>query len=163
MALTFKFQKWREKKAQHFDKDNITLTKAGITYNVYDKIQEAREDTEIMATLIKYGCIEGHIKVDAGKLYDDFTKYSDLRGVLEQKKAAENMFYNLPLDVRQSFNNNIDDFTKNGKEWLQNRIKEKDKRFVNAESIAKDTTNMAQSVDSAASTNTTNVTQEVNQ
>ncbi len=129
-----KYQK-RQRQQQAFDKDNITLTKAGVTYNVYDKIQEAREDTEILPTLKKYGCIEGHIKVDADKLYNDFTAYSDLRGVLEQKKQAEAMFYALPLDVRQSFNNNISQFTSGGEAWLKARVAEGDKRFINKEAV----------------------------
>ena len=159
--LTFKYQKWRERKAQTFDKENIKITKAGKTYNVYQAIQEAREDTEIMPTLKKYGCIEGHMTVDAGKMFDDFTKYNDLRGVLEQKKQAEQMFYSLPADIRNSFNNDINQFTKNGKEWLNNRIAEKDKRFINVKPITENNTNMASTGNTGISVDNVNNNTEV--
>lgn len=109
--------------SQSFDKDKITLTKAGVTFNVYDKIQEAREDTEIIPTLKKYGCIpvQGY---DSASLYQDFTQAQDLRGVLDRKIAAENAFYQLPIEVRREFDNNIDRFMKEGEKYLKNKIEQ---------------------------------------
>lgn len=125
MALKFKCNNdWRERKAQEFDKDKITVTMAGKTYNQYDKIQEAREDTEILETLKKYGCIEGHIIEDPNKMYADFTGLTDLRGIKDAQLKAEELFYNLPLEDRQYFNNNINEFTLNGKEYLEKKIQE---------------------------------------
>lgn len=108
---------------QSFDKDKITLTKAGVTFNVYDKIQEAREDTEIIPTLKKYGCIpvQGY---DSEALYQDFTQAQDLRGALDRKIAAENAFYQLPVEVRREFDNNIDRFMKQGDKYLKNKIEQ---------------------------------------
>lgn len=104
---------------QDFDK-NETLTKAGKTFCVYDKIQEAREDTEIIPTLKKYGCIPV-TTTDNDSMYQDFTQLQDLRGVLDRKIAAENAFYNLPIEIRREFDHNIDRFVKEGENYIKKR------------------------------------------
>lgn len=123
MKPQFEFMNWREKKSQKFDKSKITLTKAGKTYNVYDKIQEAREDTEIYPTLEKYGCID-RMMLDSQGVYADFQNFNDLRDLKDQQNMATNMFYNLPLETRKEFNNNINTFVKEGEKWLKNKIEE---------------------------------------
>jgi uncharacterized protein YdaU (DUF1376 family) len=55
-------------------------------------------------------------------MYQDFTKASDLRGVLDKKIQAENAFYNLPVDIRREFDHDIDKFMKNGGEYINKRI-----------------------------------------
>lgn len=112
---------------QDFDKDKIFLTKAGKKFNVYDFIQEGRVDTEIEPTLKKYGCVPVYTQ-DTESMYQDFTAAQDLRGVLDRKIAAENAFYNLPIEVRREFDHNIDNFMKNGEKYIKDRIeKEKPK------------------------------------
>lgn len=123
MKPQFEFMNWRERKAQKFDKSKITLTKAGKTYNVYDKIQEGREDTEIYPTLEKYGCID-RMMLDSQGVYADFQNFNDLRDLKDQQNLATNMFYNLPLETRKEFNNNINTFVKEGEKWLKNKIEE---------------------------------------
>ena len=122
-GLEFGYQKKRSLKRfnQDFDKEKITLTKAGKTFNMYDFIQEGREDTEIMPTLEKYGCIPVQ-QVDSASMYQDFTAAQDLRGVLDRKIAAENAFYNLPVEIRREFDHNIDNFMKNGEKYIKDRI-----------------------------------------
>lgn len=113
---------------QDFDKEKITLKKAGKEFNVYDWIQENREDTEIIPTLKKYGCIPVQSQ-DTSTMYQDFTNASDLRGVLDKKIAAEQAFYNLPVEVRREFDHNIDKFMKNGEKYIKDKIeKEKAER-----------------------------------
>lgn len=119
--MKFKFTTWRERKSQEFDREKITLTKAGKTFNVYDKIQEAREDTEIYPTLEKYGCID-RMMLDHKGIYDDFTKYGELRELKEQQAMANNMFYNLPLETRQKFNNDINVFMKDGEKYVKSLV-----------------------------------------
>lgn len=119
--MQFSFMNWRERKQQTFDKENIVLHKKGKTFNVYDWIQENREDTEIEPTLKKYGCIPTEMLNKQG-VYDNFTIYGDLRGVQEQMKMAKNMFYSLPLETRQKFNNNIDTFVKEGQAYVKGLI-----------------------------------------
>lgn len=124
--MEFKFLSWRERHCQSFDKSKITLKKANVEYNVYDKIQEAREDTEIEPTLKKYGCIPEKL-LNAQGVYDDFTQYADLRGIQDQAIKAKEMFYNLPLETRQKFNNNINTFVKEGKAYVEKIIEEERK------------------------------------
>lgn len=112
---------WRQRAQQSFDKDNIKIKKAGQEYNVYEKIQEGREDTEIYPTLEKYGCID-RMMLDHQGIYDDFTKYGELRGIKEQQKMAEQMFYNLPLETRQEFNNDINLFVKSGEKYVKKLV-----------------------------------------
>lgn len=131
--MEFKFQKWRERKNQDFNKSKISITKAGKTYNVYDNIQESREDTEIYPTLEKYGCIEGHMLEDPNKIYADFQMFGDLRTMKEQQMKADEMFYNLPLEVRQKFNNDKNIFMKDGEKWIKEEI-------AKAEKLAKENT-----------------------
>lgn len=120
--MKFKYLDWRERKQQSFDLNKITVKKAGVEYNQYDFIQQNREDTEPIETLKKYGCLEGHIQMDPNKMYGDFTGLSDLRGVLDAKLKAEELFYNLPLEDRQHFNNDINQFTKDGAKYLKEKM-----------------------------------------
>lgn len=119
--MDFKYRNWRQRMSQDFDREKITIKKAGIEYNVYDKIQEAREDTEIYPTLEKYGCLD-RLQLDAEKMYGDFTAFKDLRTMKDQQIKAEEMFYQLPLEVRQHFNNDMSLFMKDGEKWLKNKI-----------------------------------------
>lgn len=111
----------RERKCQSFDKNSITLTKAGKTYNVYDKIQENSEDTEIYQALERYGCIE-KILLNKEDVYGDFTTFKGLRDMKDQQIMAENMFYNLPLETRQKFNNDKNLFIKEGEKYIKELI-----------------------------------------
>ncbi len=127
----FNFMKRRKRATQSFDKEKITLTKAGKTFNVYDKIQEGREDTEIYPTLEKYGCID-RMMLDHQGIYDDFTKYGELRDIKEQQKLANQMFYDLPIDVRQKFNNDISVFMKDGEKFVKKMV---DKDIAKAKAL----------------------------
>lgn len=120
--MDFEKFKWRERKSQTFDKSKILLKKAGKTYNVYDKIQESREDTEIYPTLEKYGCIDRMI-LDTKGVYADFTNFKGLREIKEQQAEADRMFNNLPLETRKIFNNDKNVFMRDGEKWLKEKIK----------------------------------------
>lgn len=130
--MKFKYMNWRARNAQDFDREAITLTKAGKTFNVYDKIQEAREDTEIYPTLEKYGCID-RMMLNTQGVYDDFTKYGQLREIKEQQAMANNMFYNLPLDTRQKFNNDINVFMKDGEKYVKKLIDDEAAKKIQVE------------------------------
>lgn len=119
----FDYLKWRKRKSQSFDKANITLKKAGKEINVYDAIQANREDTEIYPTLEKYGCID-RMMLNSEGVYADFTIFKGLREIKEQQEMANNMFYNLPLEIRQVFNNDKNIFMRDGEKWLKNKINE---------------------------------------
>lgn len=121
--MTFKFKPIvnRKRYSESFDKEKIFITKAGKKMNVYDMIQEGREDTEIYPTLEKYGSIPEKM-LDMNKTYADFTTFGGLREIKDQQKQAEQMFYDLPHDVRKQFNNSINTFMKEGKQWVEKKI-----------------------------------------
>lgn len=133
--VTFKPIIERTRMAQAFDKDSITLTKAGKTFNVYDKIQENREDTEIYPTLEKYGCID-RMMLNTQGVYADFQEFKGLREMKEQQIKADQMFNSLPIDVRLQFQNDKNLFMRDGEKWVKELIKaeeEKNKPFPSTE------------------------------
>jgi predicted transcriptional regulator len=107
---------------QTFDLD-YTLTKTGRTYNLYDSIQEAREDTEIEPTLKKYGCIDRMI-VNMPDVYADLRGMNDLKSTIERQKKGQEIWDNMPREVKEEFNNNIYNFMDNGMEWAQKKQEE---------------------------------------
>lgn len=119
--MEFENRKFRERKAQSFNKEEISFEKNGKKINVYDFIQEGREDTEIYPTLEKYGCID-KMMLNREDVYADYTelqKMRDLRGVKDFENQARNMFYNLPIEVRQEFDNDINKFTRNADKYIE--------------------------------------------
>lgn len=121
--MDFNYLKWREKKSQAFDKDKIFIEQAGVKKNNYDLIQAAREDTEVIPTLEKYGCIDRMI-LDVEDIYGEFGKYKNLREIQEQQIQAEKMWQKLPIETRREFNHDKYNFVKNGEKWLKNKIEE---------------------------------------
>lgn len=111
----------RTRKAQVYDKDNIFVEIKGEKINVYDMIQEAREDTEITEVLKRYGCIE-RLGIDPKKTYNSLIEINDLRDIYEAKARADKLWEQLPIEVRQEFNNNANEFMKNGEKWLKDKI-----------------------------------------
>lgn len=136
-------EKTRERKQQDFDRKNIHWIKNGEKVNVYDFIQEGREDTEIYPTLEKYGSIK-RMELDTPAVYQQFEKINDLRDHLEQQKQAENMWNALPLEIRQQFNNDRYEFMNNGMQWLEKRLEQ---------IKAKETTNTTPQTETTETTN----------
>ena len=124
--MNFKKSELRERKQQYFDKDTITITMSGKTYNMYDSIQEAREDTEIYPTLEKYGCLDP-IMVNKEQMYLDLRGWkTDARSLTEMTMKADEMWNKLPHDIKAKFENNRDIFMRDGEKWLKSEI-EKEK------------------------------------
>lgn len=101
--------------------ENIKITKGGKTFDLYDYIQEGREDTEIYPTLEKYGCLD-RMTLDAKGIYTDLTDKKDLRSSIEQIELSNKLWLQLPAEVRQIFNNDKKEFAENGESWLKNQI-----------------------------------------
>ena len=118
--ITFEYLNWRDRAQQSFDKEKITIKKAGKEYNVYDMIQEARVDTEIYPTLEKYGCLDKIICEPSG-VYADLREAMDLRSIYDQQKKAEELWYQLPLEVRKDFDHSPKKFAENGLEYFRQK------------------------------------------
>lgn len=130
--MEFKNRKMlKSRKNQDFDKNNIFIEKNGKKINVYQMIQENREDTEIYKVLEKYGCID-KIKVDEKSIYADLTSIKDLRGVVTQQKKADELWKSLPVEFRKEFANSKENFLENGEKYLKNILtkREEEKKAI---------------------------------
>lgn len=115
-------EKRKQTKGQSFDKEKIFIVMKGQKINMYDKIQEGREDTEIYPTLEKYGCIDV-MKANFQTISEELTEVKGLRDMFHKQQKAREMWERLPLDVRQKFNNNHYEFVEKGETWLKSEIK----------------------------------------
>lgn len=112
----------RNKKQQTFNKETITLTKAGQTYNVYDAIQSANIDTDIKEVLKKYHCTPDEavefMKEKGGMtgIYGEFAelqeKCTTMQDVITLKQNADELFYKLPVEIRNKYGHNLEEFFK---------------------------------------------------
>lgn len=113
---------------QMYDKD-VKITKAGKTFKMYDSIQEANVDTDIYEVAHKYGmegsekeCAEAYMAKNLSQISEEMQNYTDLRSVLDKKIAAQNMWQELPIDIRKQFNNDMNEFMDNGPKWIKNLV-----------------------------------------
>lgn len=116
------FYKWgdRDRKAQKYDKEKITITKAGKTYNVYDSIQAANIDTDIYEVIQKYHCTESEAVQIMNEKGGEQGVFADIRALQNQIKdigdiqrvaeEAQNMFEALPAEIKKAAGNNLEDW-----------------------------------------------------
>lgn len=115
-------QKYRRKTTQTFDPAKIMVTQKGVTYNVYDRIQEFEPSTNFYKVLETYNCTKDEA-VERMK-----GRFTELKEVVDMGKSyAEHLmeinkakaeFDALPVSVKQKFDNNIINFIENGEAWL---------------------------------------------
>lgn len=120
--------------AKEFNKD-YTISRYGKDYNLYQMIQDAREDTEIYPTLYKYGSIK-RMEVDYNDIYDDLSAIGDLRNIQDLKIAADKAWAKVPTEVKNQFNNDKYLFAEKGKKWAEDILKtQKEKANIEAGKI----------------------------
>lgn len=115
--------------------------KAGEKFVYYDRIQKARQDTEIYPTLEKYGCLDP-IMVNKEQMYLDLRGWkTDARSLTEMTIKADEMWNKLPHDIKAKFENNRDIFMRDGEKWLKSEIeKNKPAEMPNSDTTALTTT-----------------------
>ena len=128
MTTTFigQYQESKERSnqfAQKYDRKKIMITKGGKTYNLYDSIQAAREDTEIYPTLEKYGSLQC-MERTGKQIYADVSEALDLQGMYNQDLKLREIFDNLPAEERRAFNNDYYNFRENGLSYYEQKAKE---------------------------------------
>ena len=135
--------------AQEFDHKKISFKRAGKDINIYDLIQASREDTEIYPTLEKYGMTPNvetaaeFFKNRAQGFFAEFDKTMNLRDFHELQQRAENMWKDLPREVREQFHNDREEFMTEGVEWWNKEV-ERAAQEVEAEQQAQGVTNNEQ-------------------
>lgn len=123
-------EKFRKKVVQNYEPEKITMVKAGQTINIYDKTQEFLRETEFYSVLEDYNCTKDEalqrmnnnlqeIKADL-----DLTSMGTYSDHLRAVNQAKEMFDNLPLKVRQKFDNNVEVFLKEGGKYIDGLIEE---------------------------------------
>lgn len=121
--MEFKLNKWIQErvkpKPQKFGNPKIKM--AGKILDVRDWIDAGREDTEIYATLEKYGCID-RLMMNTEQVFADMTNIMDLRNSMEQMKQADALWDSLPLEFKKEFLNNKKDFMERGLDVLKKKI-----------------------------------------
>lgn len=128
MTTTFigQYQESKERSnqfAQKYDRKKIMITKGGKTYNLYDSIQAAREDTEIYPTLEKYGSLQC-MERTGKQIYADVSEALDLQGMYNQDLKLREIFDNLPSQERRIFGNDYYNFRENGLAYYEQKAKE---------------------------------------
>ena len=110
----------RNPKPLKMDIKNITLTKAGKTYNVYDAIQAANVDTDIYEVMKKYHCVADEAVQYMQERGGEKGVYMDIRELQKQvqdignihdiARKAQEMFDALPTEVKSKYGDNLDGF-----------------------------------------------------
>lgn len=107
----------RNRKQQSFDREKITITKAGVTVNVYDQIQANNVDTDIYEVAKKYHIMPDEatelMKEKGGQqgIYLDIReiqdKIKDIGDVQEVANKAQELFEQLPVEIKQKYGNDL--------------------------------------------------------
>lgn len=115
-----------------FDREKITITKAGKVINMHDYIQANNVDCNIYETLRKYNMSDTfenanmflRRKDGAQALYGDFLalQNKDMRELEDQIKYADYLFDQLPNEIKQKFNNDKYKFMKEGQAYLEKEL-----------------------------------------
>lgn len=148
--MVIKVQHFREKQMfdakQMFDKD-LKVTKQGKTFKMYDAIQEANVDTDIYEVARKYGmvgaekeCAEAYMKKNLIELDEGFQEFMDMRSVLDKKIQAENMWNNLPIEIKRQFNNDVNEFMDNGPDWIKQQVELENQRQTQQQIVSPEPT-----------------------
>lgn len=112
------------KEGRIFDPE-ITVFRQGKKIKVQDWIEAGRDGTNVYEIIEKYGLdyAKNHMGLPNLKaIQEDLSHIHGLQDLLEINKRAQRNWEQLPLEIRKKFNNNRNDFVKNGNEWLKSEI-----------------------------------------
>jgi len=98
-----------------------TWVKYGKEERVQDYINANKTDTEIYECLEKYGCLKP-LEMNYEGTYADFSEMLDLRSSLEKMNKANEIWRQVPAEIKKEFNNDIHEFTDRGMEWVAKKI-----------------------------------------
>lgn len=120
-----KAEPWKEKrKGLSMDRKKITIRQNGRLVNLYDLIQSRNVDTEIYPTLQKYGSIKP-MEITEEWLSTGLQTLESYKDIENLRKAAENLFLELPNEIQALYGNNYAEFEKDKGEKVKKYIKGK--------------------------------------
>lgn len=121
-------QRFRKKITQNYDPEKIEVTQAGVTYNVYDRIQDYEPQTNFYKVIEEYNCRPDEA-MERMK-----GKFTEIKGVIDQNQSyaehlmninkAKEQFDALPVKIKNEFNNSVEEFLENGDKFLNKYFKE---------------------------------------
>ena len=101
-----------------------TIKMAGKELDLRKMIHKNAENTGIYEQIELYG-LNPIQPISVEETVMDFTKVAgDLRSVIDKGLKAREMFKNLPIEVRQKFNNDPEQFMREGPSWLEEQHKQ---------------------------------------
>lgn len=115
----------RVKIQQNFDKEKIFVTKQGQKINCFDSIQAANVDTNIYDVMKKYHCQENEamelMKSRGGEqgifanIVELQEKIKDIGDVQDVAQRAQELFEQLPAEIKNKYGNDLNAFFKDQK------------------------------------------------
>lgn len=126
--MTFKTQWSQKKESKGIDLGEPTIEIKGAKIKVRDWINENNTDCEIYETLEKYGIInvrkmnDEELKAIASEIGN-----MNLMEAMDRLKEGEKIWKDLPLEMRKEFNNDVEEFIKNGEKWVKEKITAREK------------------------------------
>lgn len=136
----FANKKWNDRKKRTITKfGEPIMIKAGKRINIRQMIEENSIDTRIYEQIDKYG-MNPIQEIPIEETVQDYTELAtDLRTSLDRGRLARKMWTNLPREIRNEFDNDIERFTTEGANWLSNKFEEITKAKLEAEKLTKQT------------------------
>lgn len=115
--------KWNPRKNRVITKfGKPVMIKAGKRIDIRQMIKENAVDTGIYEQIEKYG-LNPIQEIPIDETVQDYTEMaSDLRTSLEKGKLARQMWANLPREIRNEFDNDIERFGAEGDAWFRNQM-----------------------------------------
>lgn len=109
--------------------NNATVNRAGQKINWKKYTQEQNVELDIYDVLEKYdGKYRNRLKYDPEIELAEIDHTMTLEKVFDRNKAIKQQWLNLPLEVRNEFNNDVNTFVDKGQAWLENKVKETQKK-----------------------------------
>ena len=110
----------KNRKITNFPKE-ILIELGGKKQDIRKMIKTNAEGTGIYEQIEMYG-LNPIQPIEISEFVQDFTELSgDLRTAIERGQLAKQMFRQLPIEVREEFNNDEDLFMKTGESWINKK------------------------------------------
>lgn len=119
-------------KWQHVKEKGITQLKRTEVINVYDKIQEAYEETTIESIMARVVNGDTSMLRANGQYIDTTIIPKNIHKAMDAIQALENEWKNAPKELKEAYNFNIEEFVADSgsKKWLEGM------GYINKEPIA---------------------------
>ena len=106
-----------ELKPQMFNQ-NPLIKQSGKMVNLKELVKKHFEDSDIYATLYKYGSLDP-LKVDFKEVQEDYIEILEMKDILKLQDKAKELFENLPALIKNKFDNSYERFYNEGKDFFK--------------------------------------------